>query len=213
MSTQSHVSPFRHMERRRSERLPFRETLFVCGRSQGRRFKEETLTLSVSAHGALVELYAMLSLGQKLLLMNPQTWDEREAHVTRLGKGRNGRAEVAVEFAKPAPDFWPLNIPARSLPLKHAVEAVISVTPAPTPVPSLSYEWQQAVFDALTEFRPELLPSKTNAAQRAIAARLRDRTPVDLEERIALQDALRSLGLIMPGKESPQQLWRKHESA
>jgi hypothetical protein len=91
-----HVQPgsFRCPERRRSERLPFRETLFVCGRSEGRAFKEETLTISVSAIGALVALSAKVSVGQRVLLMNPQTWDEREGYVSRLGDaGLEDRSE------------------------------------------------------------------------------------------------------------------------
>jgi len=115
MSIQAKPVSFRYTERRRSERLPFRETLFVCGRSEGRSFKEETLTLSVSAMGALVALSAKVSLGQKVLLMNPQTWDEREGYVSRLGEVHNERRHVAIEFSKPAPEFWPIKAPFNSL--------------------------------------------------------------------------------------------------
>ena len=111
LSSQVKPDSFRYAERRRSERLPFRETLFICGRCDGRPFKEETLTVSVSAIGALVALSAKVSLGQKVLLMNPQTWDEREGYVSRLGEVRNERSQVAIEFAKPAPEFWPIRTP------------------------------------------------------------------------------------------------------
>lgn len=47
MSIHAQPGSFRCPERRRSERLPFRETLFVCGRCEGGAFKEETLTISV----------------------------------------------------------------------------------------------------------------------------------------------------------------------
>ena len=59
--------------------------------------------------------------------------------------------------------------------------------------PGLKYAWQQVVLDAFIELRPEYLPPKINAAEHAISARLRDPAPADLDDRIALQDALQSL--------------------
>lgn len=114
MSIHARAASIRRPERRRSERLPFRETLFVCGLSEGGAFKEETLTISVSAIGALVALSAKVSVGQRVLLMNPQTWDEREGYVRRLGDAHNERRHVAIEFTKPAPEFWPISAPFRS---------------------------------------------------------------------------------------------------
>jgi hypothetical protein len=101
MSTQVYASTVQVRVRRRTERLPFRETVFVCGRSQGRAFKEETLTLSISSHGALVALSTKVSVGQKVLLMNPQIWDEWQGYVSRQGEVHNDRAQVAIEFATP----------------------------------------------------------------------------------------------------------------
>lgn len=60
------------------------------------------------------------------------------------------------------------------------------------------YSWQQFVLDAFTEFRPELLPLKVNAAERAISARLCEPNPPDTEESTAIRDALRSLRLLFP---------------
>jgi hypothetical protein len=64
--------------------------------------------------------------------------------------------------------------------------------------PEIKYLWQQTVLDAFMEFRPEVLPIKVNAAQRAVAARLTDPNPPELDERIAIQDALRSLRILIP---------------
>jgi hypothetical protein len=73
-------------ERRRSSRLPVKVTLVVCGQSpEKQHFQEETSTLSINAHGALVALATEVTLGQRLLLLNPQTWNERAGRVTRLG--------------------------------------------------------------------------------------------------------------------------------
>lgn len=103
-----------HIERRRSERFPFRVTLMVCGQSTGKGpFREETVTLSINSHGALLGLAANVALGQKLLLMNPQTWNEIEVRVSRLAKLDVQGTEVAVEFTQPAPQFWPNGAPPR----------------------------------------------------------------------------------------------------
>jgi uncharacterized phage infection (PIP) family protein YhgE len=69
-------------------------------------FEEETVTLSISAHGALVELATKVTLGQTLFLRNPQTRSEAEAWVTRLGLPRGTWTQVGVEFVRPDEDFW-----------------------------------------------------------------------------------------------------------
>ena len=94
-------------ERRRSERSPLGLPLAVRGTSLDTQpFQEKTVTLSVSAHGALVELATKVTLGQTLLLRNPQTQNETEAWVTRLGFPRGTWTQVGVEFAQPNEDFW-----------------------------------------------------------------------------------------------------------
>ena len=95
------------VERRRSERSPLGLPVAVRGTSLNMRpFQEETVTLSVSPHGALVELATTVTLGQPLFLWNPQTQNEAQALVTRLGSPRGTRAQVGVEFVRPDEDFW-----------------------------------------------------------------------------------------------------------
>jgi hypothetical protein len=55
------------------------------------------------------------------------------------------------------------------------------------------YPWQQAVLDAFLESHPENLPGKLNVAERAISARLLESDPFELEERVALGEALLAL--------------------
>ena len=94
-------------ERRRSHRLLLDVALIVRGESvEGRSFEEETFTISVSAHGALLVLAAKVALGQKVLLTNVQTRNEKEGRVARFGSLYGGLAQVGVEFAAPAPEFW-----------------------------------------------------------------------------------------------------------
>lgn len=97
---------------RRSERVLLDVPLVVRGESRDNRsFREETFTVTVSAHGALVMLEARVVLGQKIVVMNPKNWDEREASVAYLGQPHAGLAQVAFEFNRPAPEFWSLDSP------------------------------------------------------------------------------------------------------
>ena len=95
-----------NLERRRSERLLLDVTLVVRGESaEHQPFREETFTISVNAHGALLMLAARVAPGQTLTLLNPETHAEREAHVARYGSPHGGLSQVAIEFAQPAPEF------------------------------------------------------------------------------------------------------------
>lgn len=93
-----------YMERRRSTRLPIRLALVICG--DGPVPQEETCTLSLNAHGILVALATMVTIGQRLTIQNPENWAERDGRVIRLGRCYAGRTEVGIEFSEPAPDFW-----------------------------------------------------------------------------------------------------------
>jgi hypothetical protein len=96
-------------ERRRSPRLLLDVQLVVRGESVEKEpFQEETFTISISAHGALVLLSTKVALGQTLFLKNSRTKKEMESRVTRLDPLHGGFAPVGVEFARPAPKFWPV---------------------------------------------------------------------------------------------------------
>jgi hypothetical protein len=97
---------------RRSERVLLDVPLVVRGEFGDKRgFREETFTVTLSAHGALVMLETPVALGQKILVMNPKNWDEREARVAYFGQPHAGLAQVAFEFNRPAPEFWALDSP------------------------------------------------------------------------------------------------------
>jgi hypothetical protein len=103
------------VERRRSERSPLGLPVDVRGTSLDMRpFQEGTVTRSVSAHGALVELATTVTLGQTLFLRNRQTQDEAQAWVARLGTPRGAGAQVGVEFVRPHQDFWSVEPPTEA---------------------------------------------------------------------------------------------------
>jgi hypothetical protein len=95
---------------RRSERVIVDVPLVVRGIAEDRRpFREETFTLTVSAHGGLLVLENRVALGQKIVLMNPKTWDESEATIAFLGPAYAGLSTVGVEFERPTPGFWAIS--------------------------------------------------------------------------------------------------------
>jgi hypothetical protein len=66
----------------------------------------------------------------------------------------------------------------------------------------MKYPWQQAVVEAIVEFRPECLPGKIKAAERAIAQRLCDPQKPGLHEHLMLANALRALRVISPPRKT-----------
>jgi hypothetical protein len=111
MQADSMVTAVPFTDRRRSERLLLDVPLIVHGTSaEGSAFQEETFTISVSAHGALLVLAAKVRVGQSVVLVNPQTHATKEGRVARFGAPYGGLAQVGVEFAKPAPEFWPVGL-------------------------------------------------------------------------------------------------------
>ena len=97
------------IERRRSERLLLDVALVVRGEStENKPFQEKTFTISVSAHGMLLVLATKVVLGQTLILKNPQTQDEVVGRVVRFSIPHGGLAQVGIDFAQPAPEFWPV---------------------------------------------------------------------------------------------------------
>jgi hypothetical protein len=97
---------------RRSQRIPLDVPLVIKGHTEGEKdFREETFTLSASAHGVLLALKTSVWVGQKVQLLNQRNWDELPGHVVYVGVPHAGLTRVGIEFEKPAADFWSLTIP------------------------------------------------------------------------------------------------------
>jgi hypothetical protein len=67
----------------------------------------------------------------------------------------------------------------------------------------IRYPWQEFVVRAFLEFHRERLQGKVNIAERAISQRLGEGLDeaLDLEERLALRDALIALRVLIPRKD------------
>jgi hypothetical protein len=72
---------------------------------------EQTQTMTVNAHGGLILLATPVSVNQIVVLENPKVAQEILCRVTELGPSFMGKAQVAVEFIRPAPGFWGLETP------------------------------------------------------------------------------------------------------
>jgi hypothetical protein len=97
-------------ERRRAERVALRVPVFVYGHGlRNEPFHEESSSINVNHHGALLSLSRKVKSGQELLLTNPATHAEQPCRVIFLKQKKQKKTmEVGVAFSEPAPDFWGL---------------------------------------------------------------------------------------------------------
>ena len=95
---------------RRSRRVVLAVAIAVIGNGE-QVFSEDTTTLVVNAHGALIALATKVEKGDTVLLRNRATRDERVCKVTYLGSAAEGKTQVAIEFREPAPEFWHIQFP------------------------------------------------------------------------------------------------------
>jgi hypothetical protein len=106
--------------RRRSQRVLMQVAVRVRGTdAQGKTIEEETQTLAINAHGALILLQARLTSGAKVQLQHKKTQEEHECHVAFLGPVRSGKAEIGLEFSSPHPTFWRVAFPPEDWTPRH----------------------------------------------------------------------------------------------
>jgi hypothetical protein len=115
--------------RRRSQRVLMQIAVRVRGKdAQGQAFEEETETLAINAHGALILVNARVISGGKVMMQNKRTQEEQECHVVFLGPVRAGRTEIGLEFSEPRPTFWRVAFPPEDWTLKHPDARPITVS-------------------------------------------------------------------------------------
>jgi PilZ domain-containing protein len=106
--------------RRRSQRvlmkIPVRVSLQAGNAALS---EEETHTLAVSAHGALLAVSAPLYRGQRLTLLNPQTKDSLECVVAHIDRFPDEQVKVGIEFLLPNPTFWHVAFPPKDWSPRH----------------------------------------------------------------------------------------------
>jgi PilZ domain len=97
--------------RRRSQRVILSVPVTVTGQGAKGQFKEETKTLVVNAHGALITLAAKVAQGQQLQLKSVSNPETQDCKIVYIGPTVQGQTQVGVEFLKPAPHFWHVAFP------------------------------------------------------------------------------------------------------
>ena len=98
--------------KRRSMRVLLSIPVSVTGKTaKGDQYSEETRTLVVNAHGALVALASPMAAQQKVSLTNLTTHDTLDCTVTHLGTVQAGKTQIGLEFVSPAPGFWKIDFP------------------------------------------------------------------------------------------------------
>ncbi len=106
--------------KRRSQRVLMQVAVRVRGTdAKGQPFEEETATLAINAHGALILLQSRVTSGSKVLMRHNGTQQEQECGVAFLGPVRSGKAEVGLEFSVACPTFWRVTFPPEDWSPKH----------------------------------------------------------------------------------------------
>ena len=114
---------------RRSQRVMLNVSVVVLARgADNKAVSEETRTVNVNAHGAMILLGLKVSIGQALMIRNLRTGEEVSCRVVYLNPYQSEKREVGVEFIKPFPvsgasPFLPL-IGQREAPKRKTVQTV-----------------------------------------------------------------------------------------
>lgn len=109
---QNQNPPVTPMTRRRSQRVLMQVAVRIRGEdAQGKIVEEETETLAINAHGALVLLKSRFTSGSTVFLQHKRTDEEQECHVAFLGPVRAGKVEIGLEFTSARPAFWRVAFP------------------------------------------------------------------------------------------------------
>ena len=80
---------------------------------------EETHTIVVSAHGALVEMGVSLDQGQIVTLQNVRTTEKSDCGVKLVTPSGAGKFNTALEFMTPNPGFWRISFPPEDWSLRY----------------------------------------------------------------------------------------------
>jgi len=111
---------------RRSMRVLLSVPILVSGKTaSGEHFEEDTRTLVVNAHGALISLAAQVVAGQQITVANKSTNKAQECRIVYSSSGtaisdaalngqserQAGKMQTGIEFATPSAGFWQIDFP------------------------------------------------------------------------------------------------------
>jgi hypothetical protein len=100
------------VDQRRSQRILISASIRVSGKGPaGTVFAENTSTIVVNSHGALILLKEKVSLGQVLTLQHLASQEEIDCIVKGMNPEPVGVPEIAIEFQKPRLRYWHISFP------------------------------------------------------------------------------------------------------
>jgi hypothetical protein len=112
MSGEPQKIPSNPVDSRRSQRVLLRIPILVRAQFEGDMpLTEDTHTIEVNAHGALLSLAMRVRPGQRLNLKNWVTAIEQECRVVHVREKSVGKNDVGVAFPHPNPKFWNVAFP------------------------------------------------------------------------------------------------------
>ncbi|MGB2643485.1 MAG: PilZ domain-containing protein [Candidatus Acidiferrum sp.] len=134
MST-ADLQPTKVANLRRSQRVCLSVPIVVLkGASGASQASEETRTLIVSAHGALLVMRLAVQAGDLITIKHNKTQEELVCRVVNVGPDQSGKREIGVEFEHPSPRFWRIAFPpADWSPRNVEAKAPTKYSPIPRP--------------------------------------------------------------------------------
>jgi hypothetical protein len=100
------------VDQRRSQRILISASIRVSGKDPaGTVFAENTSTIVVNSHGALILLKERVSIGQVLTMQHLASQEEIDCIVKGISPEPVGVPEIAIEFQKPRPRYWHISFP------------------------------------------------------------------------------------------------------
>jgi hypothetical protein len=82
-------------------------------------FEQESSTLAISTHGALVLMAGRVKKGQHVILYNGRTNSSVECIVAHIGDSHGERLQIGVSFLMSSSAFWHVNFPPADWTPRH----------------------------------------------------------------------------------------------
>jgi uncharacterized RDD family membrane protein YckC len=96
---------------RRTTRVSLNILIIVSGETNAGSFSEESRTVNVNVHGALILLATKVADSQLIKLTNRSTSEQQVCRVVTVKPASGGNLEAGVEFTQPDPNFWRVAFP------------------------------------------------------------------------------------------------------
>lgn len=112
MKQQQDTPPGTSPPQRRSRRLLLRVAVEVQRiAANGNSYIENSATLALNAHGALIVLQPPVADGEQLVVKNVKTNESQASRVVYLGDVGTDGIQVGIEFLQPSPQMWGIVFP------------------------------------------------------------------------------------------------------